>query len=594
MTIQEKLQALKEERDPSLKINRILADKAIAEAVVKMAGLEGVAGKDGYTPVKGKDYYTAEEIDKMVSYIESKIKVPKDGTNGADGKVGRNGESAIRGVDYWTPKDREEILKQTLSQIPKPKDGISPDIKAIVKQVTDGMPPVNFKDEVGKILASPGMRMLLHGGGISSVAHDATLAGSGTSVDPLRVISAGGVSSVTNSDGTLTISPTTGAVVASLSNTAVTPGIYTNTNLTIDAQGRITLATNGTGGSPAIGGPITGGTAGSVLFVNPSGTIAQDNANLFYDSTNHSLNIGTLSAVSSTARKVIELNAGGYGEPNAFNVASDGDKIILYRAAAAAYDGSIGVGSLSDMWFKSSGNAAGAGQFKWFTGIGTFVAMVLSGTGDLSVPASFTSTSVYTTTINASTINTNEITASGSGVFQATLNGAATGSYAGAYIRSVASSAVGYIGLSDSTAGNFFFRDALCVGTQNAFPFRINTNDTARVTVDATGNVGIGTITPGYKLDVSGDIGIGTLGKTLRIATGTNASKGTGTLVGGSVTINTNAVSSISDVFITDTGGGANIGSLYVSAVSANTSFTVSSTNGLDVSTFNWVLIKSY
>jgi filamentous hemagglutinin family protein len=434
--------------------------------------------------------------------------------------------------------------------------------------------------------------------------------------------------------------------------------------------------TKGAGGS-SIGGAITGGTAGSVLFVNPNGIIAQDNANLFYDSTNHSLNIGTLSAVSSTARKVIELNAGGYGDPNAFNVASDGDKIILYRSAAAAYDGSIGVGSLSDMWFKSSGNAAGAGQFKWFTGIGTFVAMVLSGSGDLSIAASFTSTSVNTTTINASTINTNAIISSGSGVFQATLNAVTAGSYAGAYIRSVASSAVGYIGLSDSTAGNFYFHDALCVGTQNAFPFRINTNDTARVTVDATGKVGIGTIapasqlhvlanyadirvdtisvgdptmsfsqvgvlkwslynqvsgnilgfydwtnssfrfvvqpgtgqaltvlannnvgidttTPGYKLDVSGDIGIGTLGKTLRIATGTNASKGTGTLAGGSVTINTNAVSSISDVFITDTGGGANIGSLYVSAVSANTSFTVSSTNGLDVSTFNWVLIKSY
>jgi hypothetical protein len=256
------------------------------------------------------------------------------------------------------------------------------------------------------------------------------------------------------------------------------------------------------GGGASIGGPITGGTAGSILFVNPSGTIAQDNANLFYDSTNHSLNIGTLSAVSSTARKVIELNAGGYGEPNAFNVASDGDKIILYRSAAAAYDGSIGVGSLSDMWFKSSGNAAGAGQFKWFTGIGTFVAMVLSGTGDLSVPASFTSASVNTTTINASTINTNAIISSGSGIFQATLYGAATGSYGGAYIRSVASSAVGYIGLSDSTAGNFYFRDALCVGTQNAFPFRINTNDTARVTVDATGKVGIGTIAPASQLHV--------------------------------------------------------------------------------------------
>lgn len=88
------------------------------------------------------------------------------------------------------------------------------------------------------------------------------------------------------------------------------------------------------------------------------------------------------------------------------------------------------------------------------------------------------------------------------------------------------------------------------------------------------------------------DLRISTAGRGLMVAEGSNAKMGTATLVAGTVTVATTAVTANSRIFLTNQSQGGTAGFLRVSARTGGTSFAVTSSSGSDTSTFAWMLVE--
>ncbi len=173
---------------------KLYADNpSIATADVAYGGLvNGLLGKfvdfaKIITPVLGKDYYT--EADQAMIYsslygaLRASVKDGTDGQNGKDGDKGDRGSTGpcgadgvtpVRGVDYFTAEDVVNITRLVLDQIPKPE---TPDILgAIAPHLEEFKKNLPNNDSIlVSILKDPRLRMLLHGGGSSAASSAATI-----------------------------------------------------------------------------------------------------------------------------------------------------------------------------------------------------------------------------------------------------------------------------------------------------------------------------------------------------------------------------------------------------------------------------------
>jgi predicted heme/steroid binding protein len=268
----------------------------------------------------------------------------------------------------------------------------------------------------------------------------------------------------------------------------VTSAIQTQLN---GKQGTLTLTTTGTsgaatlvgntlnipqysgGGSMAIGGTVTSGTTGSILFIDPTATLAQDNANLFWDNTNNRLGIGTATPFSR-----LEVNSGTSTAPT-----------LKVYSTVSSFTANLTLGNL-DFGSNSSGNDVPAFRIS-----GVNQTNASSGDGYATFSTRLSATVAERMRITAEGyvgIGTTTFTYPASNRGYVALNGTTDSIFEFKNNNSVA----GYVFVNP----NYF--EILSAGTRY---MNFRTNSIERMRITAAGRLLLGTTTEGiYLLDVNG------------------------------------------------------------------------------------------